>query len=1551
MSQCKKFAPNIFHKTKCSNCFRQKEEHSAEALECNRASRSIARSGYLFVAPDWDFSVPLNRTKRWQRRWFVLYDDGELNYSVDEHPDTVPQGSVDMSKVLEVTGAEQITGHPHSLALTGPDRVTFVKAASREDARWWAELLAVFPRRHKRNATFPGGRASPSLPQLGRSASPQPPRPRHLSCTGPSPRTNFTTPPLKEERESPSKEDASRPVWLPEPTNTLTIDTTPPPRTDYVVTSGSPPTRDKLRCEEKAKTRRDWRHERLRDIATALTDRSPESSLALPAEGLLNLKKGWLWYKEKGTDNEWLRRWWVLCGPTLIAYCDQDEQGTPELTIELSSVTDCTEVLTDTRYGFQIQWSGHTLILAAVTSGIRSNWLQSLKKATPMTLSVESPVSTPATPRSALFSSDEEYRTASEGGRRDSGDWGDLPPSPPLSRTALAKVKERTRIRPKLPRSQSRQSTIDSVSTDELDGFKEPDEVDYKNMINKQTVEVDGLRKQLSNALSEIQHLESELTRYKKIQMESVVREKQEKEIIQNLEKSERELNQKLNQLEERHLKEQNGLHNRLIEIESIATENEEKYLYTSKELQTNQKLVCSLQEELKLLNDRHAKNRQENDKLYKKLQEMECKPHTRRKRLDSLTDLTDINLDMDLDNLNHNELIEQCLDLRSRFEKAVVEIRVLKRELRESHVKYDHLELQNMGLKKSIEMAEQEAQAQSALMADRVQDLTAKLATVERQARTLKSKLQDSREKRRSLSLKGRENFSINKEVEDKITELEAKIMTIERDKWRRKHRRERSSERGSPIDDRSLRRIRRKSLDSATSSEPMKLLMRLSNLEGKVSGVTTSNESINTSSGVFGQSEKQDDKNLCCESIITAANEKLNDCKNVLGSIKLSGGEKLMNLETNLCELGEILGRTINENEFNVVKLSAGSVVKQLECLLREKLKSLYEKRRILQESNELNDQTRIELLAEKLAYENLIIERIQQAVQMSTLDDNYSERLLNKEAIETTNLLHSLRSKLNGSGKKQPPIYKTSMDYLTKVLTRRLLITQHKYHFTRTNKITNFNQFIKLLEEEQSKINNLLNNYKSNKLPQLSEALAIETINLATDQTCHIKSFDKDLINDMWKAAKEIVNTELIQSEINHTLMRTAQLYEEQSSSDQSNFFSFYAYERAALELWSDSVESRLRVEMDKNIEELTENYKQSLQKLQRQNWRRRLESERSTINVNTLLNEYADIIAHKSLIDARISVLKSEFSFQNENHNAGNTIQENLIEYLQNDKAFDFGEESNIKSIASLEAEFRCLFQQYSMECSDSLARMDLMDARSALQDLSKEVFELACFCSCGKYEEKIEIYNIQDVCRKCVELRGRLNEIKQVIYEIKRTRRSDDEDRKPLYLGTEYLNQVENLRAAYRRTLTECENHKQQADLEQLQFLCEQVLVAMEHWHRRTLQDLREQHSRELQALKQDKEQALAEETQATLAALDAMRKAHEAEVQREVARFKQDFAREQQDELLELTERLSVKCLEAAALEEQLGSATRQLAHAQQHILQLERNPQLSLQN
>uniref|UniRef100_A0A182F2E9 PH domain-containing protein n=1 Tax=Anopheles albimanus TaxID=7167 RepID=A0A182F2E9_ANOAL len=83
---------------------------------------------------------------RWQRRWFVLYDDGELTYSVDEHPETIPQAIIDMTKVLEVSTADAITSHPHSIAITAPERVTFVKGTCPEETKWWYNVLVAFPK-------------------------------------------------------------------------------------------------------------------------------------------------------------------------------------------------------------------------------------------------------------------------------------------------------------------------------------------------------------------------------------------------------------------------------------------------------------------------------------------------------------------------------------------------------------------------------------------------------------------------------------------------------------------------------------------------------------------------------------------------------------------------------------------------------------------------------------------------------------------------------------------------------------------------------------------------------------------------------------------------------------------------------------------------------------------------------------------------------------------------------------------------------------------------------------------------------------------------------------------------------------------------------------------------------------------------------------------------------------------------------------------------------------------------------------------------------------
>ena len=42
-SECKKFKPNIFNKNKCANCYRDKDQHSDEALEVNKATRIVAK--------------------------------------------------------------------------------------------------------------------------------------------------------------------------------------------------------------------------------------------------------------------------------------------------------------------------------------------------------------------------------------------------------------------------------------------------------------------------------------------------------------------------------------------------------------------------------------------------------------------------------------------------------------------------------------------------------------------------------------------------------------------------------------------------------------------------------------------------------------------------------------------------------------------------------------------------------------------------------------------------------------------------------------------------------------------------------------------------------------------------------------------------------------------------------------------------------------------------------------------------------------------------------------------------------------------------------------------------------------------------------------------------------------------------------------------------------------------------------------------------------------------------------------------------------------------
>ncbi|XP_073823745.1 myosin phosphatase Rho interacting protein outspread isoform X2 [Musca autumnalis] len=2242
-SDCRKFSPNIFNKSKCSHCFRQREEHSAAALECNRASRKVSKCGYLFVAPDWDFSNPLYRTKRWQRRWFVLYDDGELTYSVDEHPETVPQACIDMTKVLEVTTAEDVTGHSNSIAITAPDRVTFVKGTCPEESKWWLNILVAFPKakgRHKRNATFPGAQATTtntsSLLQSSNSDAANSAavaaavaRSRHnsyhkdiltstqstgvLGGTTVSPATatlndekkksvvvtngntklwshndvvvktttktatNLTTttttsgnsnrkssansskitknsrtniknnhrnnnnmaggnvvasvtrhgrddddeeeddddvdevvvddddddeeddgvetgeddeeddddleeeesghstgeecntkkksstansnnvhdennrnavneiknrvsPPClliedirrdektikdlantitnlsqqqknrwtatavnnvlnshlhqnnnnnnnklddKNSRDEPdfyrpttinsNKQNAGstvagsdtanhlRPKSLP-----LAANSTPaivsaivkkiPPVLATTTTTTTANNKSSLRYHQHHQQQQQLQHQtyqsrkqqkqalergdpdggcNLDDLSSNYLSKTVElrvnpgppsqphtggsssssSSSAVATTNTtpnncntpsaltesLNAKKGWL-MKQDNRTGDWTKHWFTLSGAALFYYRDpvSEERGVLDGVLDVNSLTNVAEVNANRNNAFQLTtWDKRRLILASLSPNSRNSWIAILRNAaglpnqqnmatsnnnnnsssninvsgggggsvtqcsggmTAMKLSSSSLATqsvtlapneksateliikdntsddmkseiekdfikaqrimqnyasestnsrlkkltnetspkviitnvssgssksstqispqTPMTPKTALhFSSDEEYRTASEGGRRDSiGDWGSpLSPSPP-STLNMMRAKDRMRSRTTTPcprmhkRSRSsppssRRSTVDSVGSDDMP------------VIHTVHEEINlNVDKELQFRLSVVEK-ERDLLRD-----EAKEREARMSELLNTLERTEQELNQRIQEMEEVR--------------ECLTTQLEDAKRNASEIIERLTDELEEGQRKIKDLEDRLARGIEENENLYKRLREMEsCSPasfinlqRSKMKRMDSLSDLTHIN-DIDPYGLERDSLAEEYNELKGRFEKAVNEIRAMKRELKESQNQYDSLEISYASLKQDMERKDIEDQSQLQMMADRIQDLTLKYSSSERQVRTLKQKLAKS-ERRRSLSLKGKEQLTVSKELEMKLNDLETKMDELE--KTHHLDIKQPIVENAAPVVRVAGKKSsRRRSLESS-ASDSLQFLVRVNDLEKRCEGVNNSSRSSSCTptpnsntptldsppsrsspaAGNLRLSEHLLERLRCLESVLVSSKDRLEQGLSQLQNLRSSRNRrsvspitdrkdsyrfverclqevvKLIRESTETCVLQ---GSQTDVAQPSVYLLPDSSPVKkaltQLESQLRSKLAELLKQRRMLRERNELTKRKDLELLAERIAFESVCFGKLRDSVERAENPELFSERQTRAEVAETSHLMSLLKAKLQG---KCTVKTSGSLDILAGVLARRLLLSSYqKTHgpsATQNVKLSMEPVDQNMLDDlmrQQSEINVIAKRYKNNAMENLATSLAAETLS-------YISTNDlvQGAVQEAWRQAQETVNAELVQSEIAHIMMRNAERLE--NSLAPSFGYSLTSEERLSFEKFADAVHDVLRKEMELAVTQLTQCYEETMQQMKRGQWRMHLQHEHKTSEGRHLLSEFADIVAHKALIDARIDVLRGEYASQSQCSSSSSTTKldeekevkklgitalqkyENLFEELSSDLQI------NNPDDILLEADFEFMYKQHAVDFLSD--RQVLCDISTFLSQLEDSLIALQCEATTSTNEHiprtEISIESLQDVCHKCCELRKRADQLLQEVHrklndscqhclqvreklhslkeqhesEILRLQQShakdlsalmqqvehqrstircleaeknainqdlnkseelmeererelqsvtqllhtkedalqatqgeqrellkrleaeeekvrsyqeesdaltmkcarqDDEyvmllqerdylqseltkeqernkrlEKRVELLEMEHGKQMECLQQAYRdQMLTHCpdfanvideESFRQryQSEIEQLRTLCEKGLSAsekglsaMESSHRRTINDLEEKHKQEIERLLIEKETALAEETQATLAALDAMRKAHQSEVQREVSRFKQEFLKQFQQkgertldstkakeeeleelrqEILSFSEKYSIKCVENAALEEKLRAANKRLKHYQQ-MQQLElRNKQ-----
>ncbi|NWU66462.1 MPRIP protein, partial [Pterocles burchelli] len=387
--------------------------------------------GWLLLAPEGtDFDNPVHRSRKWQRRFFILYEHGLLRYALDEMPTTLPQGTINMNQCTDVVDGESRTGQKFSLCILTPEKEHFIRAENKEIISGWLEMLIVYPRTNKQNQKKKR-KVEPPTPQ-----EPGPAKMAVTSSNIPSaekvPATKSTL--WQEELRGKDQADggispAPSPVQGQAGAASSLKDSVLDSKEDENSMNG-----DRIDCGRKTrvesgyfsleKTKQDSKLEEQQlppppsppspstpnnrrsqviekfealDIENAEhMETNVSASAALSSEtrqgrsekrvfprkrpDLLNFKKGWL--TKQYEDGQWKKHWFVLTDQSLRYYRDSVAEEAADLDgeIDLSTCYDVTEYPVQRNYGFQIHTKEGEFTLSAMTSGIRRNWIQTIMK-------------------------------------------------------------------------------------------------------------------------------------------------------------------------------------------------------------------------------------------------------------------------------------------------------------------------------------------------------------------------------------------------------------------------------------------------------------------------------------------------------------------------------------------------------------------------------------------------------------------------------------------------------------------------------------------------------------------------------------------------------------------------------------------------------------------------------------------------------------------------------------------------------------------------------------------------------------------------------------------------------------------------------------------------------------------------------------------------------------------------------------------------------------------------------------------------------------------
>uniref|UniRef100_A0A672RWV4 Myosin phosphatase Rho interacting protein n=1 Tax=Sinocyclocheilus grahami TaxID=75366 RepID=A0A672RWV4_SINGR len=460
---CRKFQANIFNKSKCQNCFKARDAHLLSDEDFTQAKPIYG--GWLLLAPEGtNFDNPLHRSRKWQRRFFLLYEHGLLRYALDDMASTLPQGTINLNQCVDVVDGESRTGQKHSLCICTPDKDHYIRAESKEIIHGWQEALMVFPRTNKQNQKKKRKVETPT-PQvhvytdpptrevLKEQFHPQINHLEHVLALDSPPSSDATLCPLPspDRLSSPNSHANVLPSSLSSSQSSLDSEQSPESRVGRAGRGGQ----GYAALADVPRARRLSHRDAYRSSQKRQELRARTRSPGREEPDLLNFKKGWM--TKLYEDGLWKKHWFVLTDQSLRFYRDSIAEEAADLDgeVDLSTCYDVTEFPVQRNYGFQILSKEGLFTLSAMTSGIRRNWIQAILKNMRPTVAPDS----------------HEDITDSREGRSKTFDWSEFRPGQENESTinATTVAEPPSKLPHKVPQEQVRMDVDHARDTQEVD--------------------------------------------------------------------------------------------------------------------------------------------------------------------------------------------------------------------------------------------------------------------------------------------------------------------------------------------------------------------------------------------------------------------------------------------------------------------------------------------------------------------------------------------------------------------------------------------------------------------------------------------------------------------------------------------------------------------------------------------------------------------------------------------------------------------------------------------------------------------------------------------------------------------------------------------------------------------------------------------------------------------------------------------------------------------------------------------------------------------------